>query len=189
VFSPPGFAFNYGMSLDWGDGTSETPSAATLKDGFWGTREIHRYTRAGVYTVRFHVRDSGGSESTASGTVVVEPLGFAARATRRQHLRTKSVVVTVTPTLAARLQASGTVSVPGHAKPYHLVGAKAHSDHDRPVTVKLGLPAKVLRAARAALRHHRTILARVRITARMSGQNRRFQGLTLTHARRIELVR
>jgi hypothetical protein len=190
IFGMSDPTFQYSMTLDWGDGTPAA-SGLTLGQGTrWDIRQAHRYTRFGTYTIHFHIQDPGGSQATATGTVVVEPLTVSLAAKRVQHLRAGNVAVTVTPTLAASLQARGTVSVPGVKKAFRLVGMRhIHTDHDKAVTVQLPLPAPARRAARAALRRHKHVIARVQIDATSSlriGYGR--QRLKTSRRRRVSLV-
>jgi putative cell wall-binding protein len=60
-------------TLDWGDGTAQTPDTQTL-NGVGGTlpaNPSHKYSAAGSYTIKLTVKDGLGGTATASTTQVV----------------------------------------------------------------------------------------------------------------------
>jgi glucose/arabinose dehydrogenase len=91
---------------------------------------------------------------------------------RRQHvLRTHYVKITVVPNEVAVIVARATVSIPGASRVFRLHSTSRQTLGNKRVTLHMRISKKTLAKIRRALRHHRSLKAKITVTARDASGN------------------
>ena len=75
AFTDPGKADTHVASIDWGDGTSTSPSKVKETSGAGTTGDTHTYAVAGSYTISIQVTDNAGGAATATLPLTVTSAG------------------------------------------------------------------------------------------------------------------
>ena len=75
AFTDPGKLDTHVASIDWGDGTSISPSRLKEASGAGTTGDMHQYAAPGNYTVSIGVTDDDGAATTATLSLNVTPPG------------------------------------------------------------------------------------------------------------------
>lgn len=100
------------------------------------------------------------------------PLSVNARASRVQHvLRQHGIVLVVQPSLASKVSATATVSIPAAGKVLRFTRATKNVAANSRATLKLRLSKSRLGRVKRALRSHRKLFARAVVTTTASGNN------------------